>query len=397
MNRGLVKVGTVVLSVILVLSLIMIPNTADAAEVELTQQDFQDAKDAPGTKTAKGITYEKEGERECFYIDPGEYKLAEDISLGLGFIECRGEYVLDFNGKKIFNEGLKALLYFNDSDVKLFGNGTIICEAAGISAKDSNVVLEDMTLNAVLSFWSDKREANLVINNSKVMNTTYIRGINAVATINSGEFYGGEYGNPSCTVTDKATLIINDGYFETVNSVIVADNNGDLRLPAGSIVINGGTFISRGTDNDCLGTLALISVDKVELNGGTFIYEGSQFGPISTVYERGKNVTDVFNSFLGEGYTYSEELEFIEDSAESITMSWIKQKSISVVKKNSAGDDSSAASSDQSSNSNNQKTSKIKAPKTDDDFLFWVGIVALVVGVFSITLIVEKISVKRKE
>ena len=125
-------------------------------------------------------------------------------------------------------------------------------------------------------------------------------------------------------------------------------------------------------------------------------YEGSQFGPISAVYERGKDVGEVFNSFLGEGYTYSEDPEFVEDSYESITMSWMKQKSISVIKKNSAGDDSSAASSDQSSNSNNQKTSKIKAPKTDDGFLFWLGIIALVMGVLSVTVIVEKNSVKRK-
>ena len=49
-----------------------------------------------------------------------------------------------------------------------------------------------------------------------------------------------------------------------------------------------------------------------------------------------------------------------------------------------------------SSNSNNQKTSKIKAPKTDDGFLFWLGIIALVMGVLSVTVIVEKNSVKRK-
>ena len=370
MNRGLAKVGAVVLSVVLALSLIMIPNTADAAVVELKQQDFQEAINHQGTKTAKGLTYEKEGERECFYFDPGEYKLAENIDLGVAFIECRGEYVFDLNGKNISNVGLTGLLFLNDSDVKVFGNGTIKCVSAGISAKDSNVVLEDTTLDSALTFWSDTKEVNLVINNSKVMDRIYVHGKNAVATINGGEFYGGEFDNPSCTVTDQATLIINDGYFETASSVIDANKNGDLRLPARLIVINGGTFRSRGTDSECFGTLALISVDKVVLNGGTFIYEGSNYGPISNVYERGKDVKEVFNSFLGEGYTYSEEPEFVEDSYEDITMSWIKQKSISVVKKNNNIDDNSLSPTNQSSNNGSENTSKVKAPKTGDDNLF---------------------------
>ena len=178
----------VVLFVVLALSLIMIPNTADAAVVELKQQDFQEAINHQGTKTAKGLTYEKEGERECFSFDPGEYKLAENIDLGVAFIECRGEYVFDLNGKNISNVGLTALLFINDSDVKVFGNGTIKCISAGISAEDSNVVLEDTTLDSALTFWSDTKEVNLVINNSKVMDRIYVHGENAFATINGGEF-----------------------------------------------------------------------------------------------------------------------------------------------------------------------------------------------------------------
>ena len=335
MKRGFARVGAIALSAVLSFSIMLFPNTADAAQVELTQQDFLAAVDSPGTKTAKGILYEKEGEKESFSLEPGEYKFAENVSLGKSFIKCKGEYVFDLNGKELSNAGLTALLMFDDSNAKVTGNGTIKCEAAGISAIDSNVVIEDTTLDSVLTFLSDKRKADLVINNSKVMNNTFIHGINAVATINSGEFYGGEYGNTSCTVTDKATVIINDGLFESDSCAIEANNKGDLSLPAGKVVINGGTFKSSGTDEDCLGTLAFISVDKVELNGGTFTYEGSKFGPVSTVYERGKDVKEVFNAILGEGCTYSEEPEYVEDSYENITMSWIKQKSISV-KKNSA-------------------------------------------------------------
>lgn len=369
------KVLGVALSLLLVLSILFIPNNVNAAPISISVEDFVEAGNNPGVTTAKGITYINTEGLNFFSFEPGEYMLADDIDItGYQiFTEKEGDYKFDLNGKTLTGSGITPVFYFVYGNVTVT-NGTVTNTGGGasIALHDGNCLVENVICNGVLILASQKKDSNFVVNNVTTTGELLVRGEKTTATINSGSF--SDDLNVAFTITEGASVVINDGTFTSPVSAIVSnyDFSRDpatmepiILPPAKSIVINGGTFKSTGTDADTIGSLVLLGYENVTLNGGTFISENNALGAIVTALKTDNPKTEL-ESLLGAGYKYNEDLTFAKKIVNNVATGedqelTYTQSNVTIVKVESPSDntDSTPAS--------NNTPSKIIPPKTGDN------------------------------
>lgn len=384
------KMIGITLSLVLALTLLFVPSTANAAPISISVLDFAEAGYQPGVTTEKGITYINTAGQNFFSFEPGEYKLADDIDI-TGFqilTEKEGDYKFDLNGKTLTGSGITPVFYFVYGNVTVT-NGTVTNTGGGasIALHDGNCLVENVICNGVLILASQKKDSNFVVNNVTTTGELLVRGEKTTATINSGSF--SDDLNAAFTITEGASVVINDGTFTSPVSAIVSnyDFSRDPATmepitlpPAKSIVINGGTFKSTGTDADTIGSLVLFGYENVTLNGGTFISENNALGAIVTALKTDNPKTEL-ESFLGAGYKYNEDLTFAKKIVNNVATGedqelTYTQKVLSVVKAETPQDNTNTPDVVPAPDSS---TTKVVAPKTGDN-----SILGMIYSVFII-------------
>lgn len=329
------RISTIVLFALVMISFAMIPVKV-FAEVTLTQSDFTEAKQNPGTSTSKGISYIKDEEIGDYYsFEPGTYTLAEDITVedDIIMIDNNGEYIFDLNGKSLIRTGdPSGFFYFVNGKLKITGNGKIENDPSIMTLIDCEAEIDNGTLSGAMTCSTDKGHSSLTINDANVDGPIWLTGENATGVINNGTFY--DRLNAAFMVSDGASLTVNDGTFTSGETGLAANgitNTSADGKPAKSLVINGGTFKvaldAQDPDVPPIGAVCLEKCDEVILNGGTFIAEGDALGAIVATVNKG-TPDEEFQNFLGTGYSYSDKLQLKKTGTEGF---YATQNNISVV------------------------------------------------------------------
>lgn len=190
---------------------------------------------------------------------------------------------LNLNGYSVSSSSIIDAPIINSGNLIIKGSGKITYNiSAGIENKQgATLTIEGVTVEGTSSTSSAIENAgNIVINNVTIGNT--LKWVNSgllnektgKITINGGQFY-------MTQVSNYGTLIINDGNFETSNSIYKIENE------LGLITVNGGKFSSKHTIfQNIRGSL--------NINGGTFTCEtvASNYDPN---YLNNKGVESIIN------------------------------------------------------------------------------------------------------
>ena len=286
-------------------------------EIEICQQDFQDALDNPGT-SVKGIVYSQE--KRSFGLTEGTYKLTGNIE---DFIRPtnRSPYffdlilddnvILDLNEKEI---NINRFMFCGDSVSIIKGNGTV-CSWVEITDK-SNVTIE---------------------------NGTFEKGI---------AIYDGSYGQSTGidTKNTDAKLTINGGIIKGASSGVSAGKrNSDHQEGKVTVCINGGLIDGKSCSVECLSGMCY----DLTINGGTFsnglflndvlsdncnatitagFFSGGSSGKGAIFITHPSKIDKIrFNDILAEGYVYEPEL-IMKTSSSNDYYFFYSQNEISVKK-----------------------------------------------------------------
>ena len=255
--------------------------------------------------------------KEVYKLKEGEYILKEDITVDLSIKIEDSKTTLDFNDKKLVaddtleeDEILNVLLFVNNSELVIKGNGTVdnIVDYA-LRIVGSKVTIENGTFIGdidVLGNWDDYDGGTIY--HYTDYSTLYIKDgsfkticiQHANLIIDNGTFTAAEWElddgemdyNHGILSQYESNITINGGTFTSHFDVINATYNvEDVEQSAtNSITINGGTFTSY------IGTpLCFEKIKKVEIKGGKFI------GGEAAIYYVDSNITLTGGQFIASG------------------------------------------------------------------------------------------------
>jgi len=327
------KLFMLVFCIVLALAILAIPTNAFAA-TELYQADFDEAIEAEEYPTSKGIYYDSYyGD---FEFDPGEYTIMENIDLGENsFYVGEGEFVFDLNGKTITSAEYEATFGFYNGQLTITGNGTIE-NTAGDSTFEAYIPYEDNTVEITI-------ESGEFIGGIEFYGTTDAVIVDATVegpvVINSGSnvtIQDGTYtaeNSDAIYVWDGSSVTINGGTFTSPYNALTAENGENYDYETGEwvvgknpakVVICGGTFTGGESG------IVLFNVDQIVLKGGTFEMTGEGDYPKGAISATAEG-EDVFLSFLGDGFVYSEGLQLTPFDEEEYQGALYTQSLLSVV------------------------------------------------------------------
>ena len=224
--------------------LLLIPFTANAAAIALTQSDFDNS--------TNGVTFYNGTYR--YELAAGDYLLGENITLvNGGFITPTGDVNLDLNSKSITGNYTYVISLNGGRSLTITGPGQIINsrsnvigtavgaygnsrltinggEFTKISAQGQSTVTINNIAGGVLNASSDSTS---IINNadSLYINADY----RAKVTVNGGNISG------DLTAIENSTVTINEGA-NIAGQVMVAGYAGNTSTDRVTLIVNGGTM-----------------------------------------------------------------------------------------------------------------------------------------------------------
>ena len=331
----------------------------NAEETEITQAMLDAAFEAPETKVGfvtykpviKNVDYGSDVFTfyyDYYYIDPGDYKLGSDVLLSTRdaggdvvyvpyLVFTAGNSTLNLNEHKI-GIGLLAVDDTNTANLTVKGDGLVTSLNV---YKNSNITIEGGTYTQVYI-----EDGTLLIKNATI-NTT-------LAPADFSEAIG-------ISFNGSGNLTIEDGTFIAEQSVIFATSFIDG--PQHDINIKGGTFkiVNNSIRKHTCINLISSYIKSFKLSGGTF---ESTIGAIDILFEDAESVdSNVFNTYLADGYKYSEELDLHNDYGVDLRVANNLLSIVPIEEETSTSEETTT-----------EEKNETKNPKTNDNILIYISL-----------------------
>ena len=333
----------------------------NAEEIEITQAMLDAAFESPETKVGF-VTYKPVTKTfdfgvvvftsyyDYYYIDPGDYKLGSDVLLSTRdaggdvvyvpyLVFTAGNSTLNLNEHKI-GIGLLAVDDTNTANLTVKGDGIVTSLNV---YKNSNITIEGGTYTQVYI-----EDGTLLIKNA-TLDTT-------LAPVDFHELNG-------ITFNGSGNLTIEDGTFIAEQSVIFATSfvdgsQHDVNIKGGTFKIDNNHDLNRR--HTCINLISSY-IKSFKLSGGTF---ESVIGAIDILFEDAASVdSNVFNTYLADGYKYSEELDLQNDYGVDLRVANNLLSIVPIEETNTETNEETSV-----------ETKETKNPKTNDNILIYISL-----------------------